>query len=415
MARITTPLTNTEVKQAKSKSKEYNLADGDGLMLRVKPNGSKLWLFNYSRPYTKKRANLSFGKYPDLSLAKARELRKEAKELLAQNIDPKEDKEQKTLQNKEELENTLFNLASKWFAIKRTEVSADYANDIWRSLTLHIFPQLGKKPISAITAPSVIKVLSPIEAKGSLETVKRLSQRLNEIMIYSVNTGVIHANPLTGIKAAFASPKKQNMPTLKPEELPELMKSLSIASIKLVTRYLIEWQLHTMVRPSEAAGAKWDEIDFTQNLWNIPAERMKKKSPHAVPLSDQALSLLSAIKPISGHRDYIFPSDRDPKRHANVSTANMAIKRMGYKGKLVSHGLRALASTTLNEQGFDPDVIESALAHVDKNEVRRAYNRAEYLERRRALMNWWSAHIENCAQGSFSLSSSTKGLRLVNG
>jgi len=173
--------------------------------------------------------------------------------------------------------------------------------------------------------------------------------------------------------------------------------------------------LHTMVRPSEAAAASWSEIDFKNKLWNIPASRMKKAREHSIPLTEQALSLLEAIKPISGHREFVFPSDREPRKHANVSTANMAIKRMGYKGRLVSHGLRAIASTTLNEQGFDSDIIESALSHVDNNEVRRAYNRADYLERRAKMMTWWSNHIESCANGNFSLASSTKGLRAVNG
>jgi len=415
MARVTNPLTNTEVKQAKPKDKEYNLADGDGLMLRVKPNGSKLWVFNYSRPYTKKRANISFGKYPDVSLAQGREKRMNAKELLAQDIDPKVQKDNLAQQQQERVENTLLNVASNWFEIKKTEISHDYSTDVWRSLELHVFPQLGKYPISEITAPLTIKTLTPIAAKGSLETVKRLSQRLNEIMAYAVNTGVIHSNPLSGIKAAFANPKKQHMPTLKPEELPQLMKSLSIASIKIVTRYLIEWQLHTMVRPSEAAGASWSEIDFENKLWNIPLDRMKKVRPHSVPLTKQTLSLLEAIKPISGHREFIFPSDRNPRKHANESTANMAIKRMGYKGKLVAHGLRSIASTTLNEQGFDKDIIESALSHVDSNEVRRAYNRAEYINRRAKMMECWSNHIEECASGNFSLSNTSKGLRIVNG
>jgi integrase len=201
------------------------------------------------------------------------------------------------------------------------------------------------------------------------------------------------------------------MPSLKPKELPELMKAINYSSIKLVTRCLIEWQLHTMVRPSEAAGAKWSEIDLENNQWLIPAERMKKKRDHTVPLTKQTIELLERLQPISGHREYLFPADRDPKKHANESTANAALKRMGYHKKLVAHGMRALASTTLNEQGFDADVIESALAHVDKNEVRRAYNRAEYLERRRKLMYWWSAHISNAQSGKFNINN--KGLLAV--
>lgn len=404
MARVTKPLTNTEVDKFKAKDKNCSLFDGDGLELKVSTSGTKKWVLKYYKPFSKKRTNLTFGNYPDISLAAARKLRAKAKELLAENIDPKEHRDDVAKHKKELLENTLLNVATQWFQVKRTEVTPNYADDIWRSLELHIFPELGKQPISQISAPKAIKTVTPIANKGSLETVKRLNQRLNEIMNFAVNTGLIHANPLIGIKAAFEKPKKQHMPSIKPDELPQFMKALSIASIKIVTRYLIEWQLHTIARPSEAAGATWAEIDFENKLWNIPAERMKKKRPHSVPLTDQALRLLESIKPITGHRKFIFPADRNPKKHANESTANVAIKRMGYQGKLVAHGLRSIASTTLNEQGFDHDVIEAALAHVDSNEVRRAYNRADYLTRRKTMMAWWSEHIEKCATGKFSLS-----------
>jgi integrase len=405
MARIVKPLTNTEVKNTKAKDKEYNLADGEGLSLRVKPNGSKNWIFNYTHPISNKRANIGFGIYPggEVTLANARDKRLGARSLLAKDIDPKAHKEEVIKQKQDILSNTLITVAKDWFEVKKTSVSADYAIDVWRSLELHVFPDIGKYPLTEITASIVIDTMKPIAAKGSLETVKRLSQRLNEIMTYAVNTGLIHANPLSGIKAAFEKPKKQNMPTLAVDQLPELMKALSTASIKIVTRSLIEWQLHTMTRPGEAAGTKWCEIDFENSLWNIPAERMKKKRPHSIPLSSQALGLLASLKPISGHREYIFPADRSPRDHANKETANAALKCMGFKGVLVAHGMRALASTTLNEQGFDPDVIESALAHVDKNEVRRAYNRAEYLERRKGMMAWCSGHIEKAATGNMSL------------
>ena len=409
MAKITKPLTNTEVKQAKAKEKSYKLFDGAGLVLKVRVNGSKSWLFMYKKPFVTKRAELVFGMYPSISLAEARELRTKANELLSKDIDPKEHKDKLNRQQQETLSNTFEQVAANWFQVKKTEISADYAKDLWRSLELHIFPALGKHPISKITAPLTIDVIKPIAAKGSLETVKRLTQRLNEIMNYAVNTGLIHASPLTGIKAAFKKPEKNNMPTLTPDQLPELMKTISYASIKIVTRCLIEWQLHTMVRPSEAAGAKWSEIDLESNQWLIPAERMKKKRDHTVPLTKQTIELLERLQPISGHREYLFPADRDPKKHANESSANAALKRMGYHKKLVAHGMRALASTTLNEQGFDGDVIEAALAHVDKNEIRRAYNRAEYIERRRKLMYWWSEHIEQAQIGKL-----TKKTNIIN-
>ena len=243
-----------------------------------------------------------------------------------------------------------------------------------------------------------------METKGSLETVKRLTQRLNEIMTYGVNSGMIFANPLSGIRAVFKKPKKQNMAALRPEELPELMVAIANASIKRTTRCLIEWQLHTMTRPAEAATTSWTDIDLDKKTWTIPAERMKRRRAHVIPLTEHALALLETIKPYSGHREYVFPADRDPRTHCNSQTANMALKRMGFEGRLVSHGMRSMASTILNEQGWDAELIEVALAHVDKDEVRSAYNRADYIERRRPMMIWWSEHIQHAATGSLSVS-----------
>lgn len=185
------------------------------------------------------------------------------------------------------------------------------------------------------------------------------------------------------------------MPTLRPEELPKLMRSLVMSNLSVSTRCLIEWQLLTLVRPSEASGARWVEIDLNAKLWTIPAERMKAKREHIVPLSTKALDILDVMKPISAHRQYIFPSRNDPKKPMNSQTANAALKRIGYGGKLVAHGLRSIASTALNEAGMNPDVIEAALAHSDKNEVRKAYNRTTYLMQRIELMNWWADFVEN--------------------
>jgi len=414
MAKTTKPLTNTEIKQAKPKDKEYNLADGDGLSLRIKTTGSKLWLFNYYRPITKKRANIGFGSYPDLSLSGARELRKEARELLAQNIDPKYHREEKAREKLEALNNTFGTFADKWLQLKLKAVKPETAKHAWKSLEKHVLPLLQNVPIHLVKPKTIIDILKPIEAKGSLETVKRLCRMVNEIMRLAVASGHIEANTLADITKLFAAPKKKNMATITPDRLPELMLALSASNTMLITRCLVEWQLHTMTRPAETAKAKWDEIDLENNLWIIPAERMKMGKAHTIPLTPQTLAILERLKPISGHREYLFPSHRNNHSHANTQTANMALKRIGFAGQLVSHGLRALASTTLNEQGFDPDVIESALAHIDKNEVRRAYNRSEYIERRRTLMVWWSAHIEKSATGNVSLSASKKGLSVVN-
>ncbi len=412
MPRQTKPLTATEVKNAKSKDKEYNLVDGQGLKLRVLPSGSKQWQLNYYRPTNGKRTNLNLGRYPDVSLVQARKSSMEAKELIAQGVDPQEERKRKQQEYRENHEHTFLKVSGDWFEIKKHDVTPDYAVDIWRSLELHIFPLLSDVPIKDITAPKVIELLKPIEAKGNLETVKRLSQRLNEVMNFATNCGLIQANPLTGIRAAFKKPKKENMAALTPAELPELMGAIANASIKRTTRCLIEWQLHTMTRPSEASGARWDELDLENNIWTIPKGRMKKRREHRIPLTEQMLALLEVMKPVSGHREFIFPSDRAPKKPCNSQTANMALKRMGFAGRLVSHGLRSLASTTLNEQGFEADLIEAALAHVDDNQVRSAYNRTDYLERRRPMMAWWSGHIITASEGNVSLAGK-KNLKLV--
>ncbi len=372
----------------------------------------KLWLFDYRRPYTKKRTCISFGQFPDISLAEARIQRDDSRALLAKDIDPKEQREAESRINETAHQNTLEYVASKWLEVKKPSVSKNHALDTWRSLELHIFPALGKTPIHKISAVNTIDIINPIAAKGSLETVKRLCQRLNEVMVYAVNSGLIENNPLSGISKAFQAPVKKHLPTLKPDQLPELLKALSYASIKLTTRCLIEWQLHTMVRPGEAAGTRWEEIDFETCLWDIPDDRMKKGKRHIVPLTRQALDLLEVIKPISSRSEFVFPSDSSLKKYINASTANMALKRMGYGNQLVAHGLRSIASTTLNEEGFDPDVIEAALAHVGNNEVRNAYNRADYIERRKPLMQWWSDHIESSATGNYTMSGK-KGLKLA--
>lgn len=406
------PLTNTAVSQAKPKDKVYKLSDGEGLQLRVMPSGSKQWLLDYIRPTNKKRSSISLGNYPAVSLKDARNKKSEARALIAQGIDPKEHKDEQEREKLLALSSTLQSTAETWFKVKKTKIAEVTAKSIWRNFENHVFPKLGHRAIEKLNAPEVINTLKPLAAKGTLETTNKIIGHLNEIMTYAVNTGIIHHNPLAGIKAAFETPKSVNMATLKPEELPELMEALNYASIKLTTRCLIEWQLHTMVRPSEASGAKWSEIDFDNNLWNIPAERMKMKRDHVVPLTDESLNILNRVKPISGDSLYIFPSDRNKQKPANPQTANMALKRMGFGGRLVAHGLRALASTTLNEQGFDADVIEADLAHVDKNEVRRAYNRAEYIERRKKLMCWWSEHIELAKSGQTT--NSKNGLKAVS-
>jgi len=324
---------------------------------------------------------------PALTLAAARQIRDQHLSLLAQGIDPQQQQEMVSEQRQIELDSVFSIVAANWFQLKSKSVTPDYAKDIWRSLDKDVFPAIGEIPAQEIKARTIIEALAPIKARGALETVRRLVQRINEIMIYAVNTGLLESNPTSGVGMAFERPKKQNMPTLRPEELPNLMRSLVMSNLSVPTRCLIELQLLTLVRPSEASGARWAEIDLNARLWTIPAERMKAKREHIIPLSPQVLEILETMKPVSAHREHVFPSRNDPKQPMNSQTANAALKRIGYGGKLVAHGLRSIASTALNEAGFNSDVIEAALAHSDKNEVRKAYNRSTYLNARIDLMN----------------------------
>ncbi|TYL41009.1 integrase domain-containing protein [Dickeya sp. ws52] len=350
MARQTRPLTNTEVKAAKATDKPVVLYDGDGLELLIKPvSNTKLWRFRYYKPTTKKRAMMAFGAYPAVSLADARRMRDETRQLLANGIDPLINRENERLRDEMTKGNTFAKVSADWYEVKKSQPLAENTiKDIWRSLEKYVFPFIANQPISQLTARHFITALEPIQASGKLETVKRVSQRINEVMDYAVNSGLIPANPAAKIRKAFQTPVKTHMPTIRPEALPGLMKTLSVTSIELQTRLLIEWQLLTVARPAEAAETRWSEIDLTQNTWTIPAGRMKMRREHVIPLPPQALAILDAMKPISGHREYLFPSAKDPKQPMNSQTANAALRRMGYKGVLVSHGLRAIFSTAYN-------------------------------------------------------------------
>lgn len=404
MARKTTPLTDTQIKACKSIDKDYCLFDGLGMYLLVKSSGSKIWRFKYTHPHNRKNTLISFGHYPEVSLQQARKKRDEARELIKQYIDPQEYKKRLECIYRDQQINTFLKVAQDWYKIKSSEnLREKTLKDIWRSLENHVFPYIGNTPIKQITAVETIKALEPLRKARKFETIKRACQRINEIMNYAMNIGILNSNPTMKITAAFETSKTQHRPTIQPQELPGFMQALSLANIELQTKCLIEWQLLTMTRPSEAVGAKWVEIDLENNLWVIPADRMKMNREHRVPLSKQALAILSIMEPISGHRDHVFPGMKPPYNNSmNVSTANVAIKRMGYKNKLVAHGLRALASTTLNMQGFDPDIIEAALAHADKNTVRKAYNRATYLEQRKVMLDWWGDFVENANTVSYT-------------
>ncbi|PEH71826.1 integrase [Edwardsiella tarda] len=400
MARQTKPLSVKVIESAKPKEADYVLYDGDGLELLIKPSGSKIWQFRYIRPVTKKRAKKSIGPCPSVTLADARNYRAESRSLLVKQIDPQEHQQEQLRSSLEAKTNTFQLVAERWWKVKKASVTEDYADDICRSLERDVFPAIGDISVTEIKAHTLVKAIQPVQARGALETVRRLCQRINEVMIYAQNTGLIDAIPSVNIGKAFEKPQKKNMPSILPNQLPQLMQTMRTASISLSTRCLFMWQLLTITRPAEAAEAQWDEIDFDVSEWKIPATRMKMNRDHTVPLSNEALSILEMMKSLSDGREFIFPSRIKPTQPMNSQTVNAALKRAGLGGVLVSHGLRSIASTALNKKGFPPDVIEAALAHVDKNEVRRAYNRSDYLEQRRPMMQWWADFVNKADSGS---------------
>ncbi|EAA7585724.1 tyrosine-type recombinase/integrase [Salmonella enterica] len=406
MARQTKPLSVKEIESAKPKEADYVLYDGDGLELLIKSSGSKIWQFRYIRPVTKKRAKKSIGPYPSVTLADARNYRAESRSLLAKQIDPQEHQQEQLRSSLEAKTNTFQLVAERRWNVKKASVTEDYTEDIWRSLERDVFPAIGDVSVTDIKAHTLV------QARGALETVRRLCQRINEVMIYAQNTGLIDAVPSVNIGKAFEKPQKKNMPSIRPDQLPQLMQTMRTASISLSTRCLFMWQLLTITRPAEAAEARWEEVDIEAREWKIPAARMKMNRDHTVPLSDEAIAILEMMKPLSGNREFIFPSRIKPNKPMNSQTVNASLKRAGFGGVLVSHGLRSIASTALNEQGFPTDVIEAALAHVDKNEVRRAYNRSDYLEQRRPMMQWWADFIEVADAGSI-LAGGVRGIKLA--
>ncbi|MFV0447704.1 MAG: integrase arm-type DNA-binding domain-containing protein [Vibrio sp.] len=410
MAKIVTPLTNTQVQQAKSKEKDYSLSDGKGLQLRVFTNGKKKWVLKYQVPVTKTRTNISLGSYPEVTLSQARKSRDDARKLLAEGIDPKAHKLALEQSKLNELTNTFAAFADEYLAIKKETTVITTYNKRARMVEKYLRPAVGHVPVIDIKPMLMKGVLDPIAKQGKIETVKRICIIANEIMRIAVVNGAIEFNPLVELTKLYPSQKVKHNPALSPEELPELVASIDNANLSTTTRNLILWQLHTMVRPSEAATAKWSQIDFDEMVWVVPVPKMH--TTHTVPITPQALSIIENMKPISGHREYIFPADRNPKTHANTQTANAALKRMGFKDRTTAHGLRGLASTTLNAQGFDGDVIESALSHQEPNKIRRAYNHSDYLERRKPVMCWWSDRIEQASKGE-TLKVGIRGLRIA--
>lgn len=397
MAIIVRPLSAVEIQRAKPAAKPYMLFDGRGLCLQVKPNGRKYWRHRYIRPSTGKSTDISLGRYPDISLADARLAHQRFLTLLEKGIDPKA-LERETQQQIKIVEEARFRtVAKKWHERKKRKVSERHHIQIWSSLENNVLQAIGDIPVTDLKAPDLIAALSPIEARGSLETLRRIVQRVNEVMEYAINLGLINNNPLYRVIRLFDKPDVTNMPTIPPERLPELVQRIEMTNLNLMTRYLIKWQLLTLVRPGEAVGTMWCEFDMEKKIWTIPPERMKKKREHKVPLTNEMLWILEQLKSLSQQSVFVFPSRVHRDRAMHSETVNKALRRMGYTGELVSHGFRALGCTALIDAGFPMEIIDAVLAHAkDKDKERKMltpYNRSNYLVPRTELMEWWSRQV----------------------
>jgi integrase len=392
---------DVHIKNAEIKDKEYTLTIGDGLQLRIRPSrsesgpGTKAWQFKYRHPVTKKITKIPMGTYPALTLASARQMATEYRRQIAEGIDPKRTKAEQQKDNERKHSDTFEAIAQEWFERKRKGVSERHSERIWRTLEKYVLNSLGPYPIGEITRRDAIHVLRPLEKAGKLSTIKRICQSLNQIMEFAVASDMLRANPLTKMINAFEKHEVEHMATIRPELLGEFLSRLQRnKNLQDKTKYLLLWQLHTITRPKEAARTRWKDIDLDKMTWTIPASEMKRKREHRVPLTEEAIEILMKIRPQSIGKEFVFPGERDQDSHASVFTANAALKRsLGFKGELVAHGLRAIASTALHEKGFDTLLIEACLSHTDQNETRASYNRSDFFKQRKEIMRWWSEYI----------------------
>ncbi|QIZ47828.1 tyrosine-type recombinase/integrase [Dickeya zeae] len=386
-------LTDIKIKKAKAQDKPYTLNDGNGLSLLIDSTGTKGWRFRYR--FAGKPKLISFGTYDNVSLAEARKKRDEAKAMLANGINPSDARRAEKLSLQFSTENTFEAVAREWHASKLSTWSEGYAKEVIRYLEKEIFPFLGKRPIDQITPLELLAVLQKIEKRGALEQASKIRRRCGEVFRYAVVTGRARYNPAPDLASAMNKPQSQHFPFLTESELPEFVAALNNYTGSKITKYATQLLMLTGVRTIELRAAKWDEFDLDNALWEIPKERMKKRRPHLVPLSTQAIAILKELKTLTGYYEFVFPGRNDTRKPISDATINKVIKNLGYHGRLTGHGFRHTMSTILHEHGFDSTWIEMQLAHVDKNSIRGAYNHAQYLEGRSRMLRWYSDFINN--------------------
>lgn len=396
------PLTKIECDRATCpQGKPYvRLADGHGMYLEVTAAGGKYWRLKYRHSGKEKR--LALGVYPAVSLADARKRRDKARDDLAAGEDPSQLKREAKLTKALQDANTLEAVARQWWAHWKGPRSQRHADYVIRRLEADVFPRLGAKPIASITAPQLVAMAKAIEARGALDIAKRAMQTCGQIMRYAVAHGLVERNPATDVRPADALKprRKENYARLDAKEIPELLRKIEAYPGAPYTRLAMKLMAYTFVRTGELIGARWDEFDLAAAEWRIPAERMKMRTPHIVPLASQAVEVLQALQTLSGRRPLLFPGERDHDKHMSNNTILKALERMGYKGRMTGHGFRGVASTILHEHGYPHHLIELQLAHQERDQVAAAYNHATYLAERRAMMNAWADNLDKLRRGA---------------
>jgi integrase len=387
-------LSAVEVKQAKPKANTYKKADGHGLNLEVRPNGSKYWRLSYR--YQHKQKTLALGVYPIVTLSDARDATLNAKRLIHKGIDPVINNRQ----SKATIAGSTFKpIAEEWHKKESGRWSKGHAEGVWQTIKADALPHLGDIPIRDIRTADVLYIIRKIEERGALDVAGRIKQRVSSIFRYAIQTGYAEFNPVDALKDVIQSRKVQHRKSIKLDQLPAYLNALDNYQGYLLTQYALKLITMTFVRPGELRSAEWKDVDLDKAIWRIPAEKMKMDEEHIVPLSTQAIDLLKLVKELSSNYDLVFPGSHDHRKPMSENTLTYAIRKR-LKFDATAHGFRTTASTILNESGFRVDVIERQLAHGERNKVRAAYNRSQYLAERTEMMQWYSDHIDGLKAGA---------------
>ena len=391
-------LTDAAVRTAKPKDKPYKLTDGDGMFLYVHPSGSKYWRLKYR--FAGKEKLLALGVYPEVSLGDARERRAQARKALAAGNDPGEVKKEAKRLASIKSENTFEAVAREWHEQQKHKWVPHYSTCVLNRLETYIFTKIGNRPIADIGAQELLIPLRVVEKSGALDLAQRIMQSCGQIFMYAIATGRAERNPVPDLRGALKTPVKTHLAHLKADDLPDYLQKLEAYDGAPETKMALKMLLLTFARTTELRAAEWTEINLDKAEWRIPAERMKMRDPHIVPLSNQAVAVLRDLQKRTGKRQYLFPNQQKPDKFMSENTMLYALYRMGYHSRTTGHGFRSTASTILNENGFLPDVIERQLAHCERNKVRAAYNHAQHLPERRKMMQWWADYLDGVAKNN---------------